>query len=224
MTSPSARAGRTNLPARIAAVAAVLVFVVAGCSTSGTRKLDSADLSKAMPTAQDIGANFHRDKAGEKDTSGDADLKVSAKCKKLLNSDDTGKQKATRNYTDDKQREVDLTATVSKATLSSVVDAAKSCKRVPFTNGDAKGVVAFKVRSMGGVGDDAEAVDLVLTITSPISLTLKGHGVLAKPGDIGMSVIGFDGINDQAAVTPIDNATVDNAARALDQNIKDAQS
>lgn len=212
-------------PRRLIATVAGVILLVAGCSTSGAKKLDASDLSKAMPTAQDLGAAFHRDKAGEADTNDDTKLQVSAKCKKLLNNeDDKGKVKAKRNFKDDREREVDVSATVSKETLASVNKTAKSCTKVPFTSGTTKGLITFKVTSSDGFGDDADVVDLVLTVTTPITLSIKGHGILAKRGDIGMSVVGFDGIDSQAKITPIDNAEVDKVARDLDQKIKDAQS
>ena len=118
-----------------------------------------------MPTAADIGTGFHRDKAGESEKDNDTKLKVSATCEKLLNNDDTGKVKAKREFKDGKDREVDVSATVTKDTLASVEKTAKTCSRVPFTSGSTKGLITFKVTSMEGVGDDADAIDLTLAVS-----------------------------------------------------------
>lgn len=217
--------GRTAPGRGVVSIVALVAFAlaVAGCSSSGGKQLTAAELSQAMPTAADIGTGFHRDKAGESEKDNDTKLKVSATCQKLLNNDDTGKVKAKREFKDGKDREVDVSATVTKDTLASVEKTAKTCSRVPFTSGSTKGLITFKVTSMEGVGDDADAIDLTLAVTEPISLSIKGHGVVAKRGDVGISVLGLDGVDDQANVTPIDNAIVDKAARDLDQKIKDAQ-
>lgn len=205
------------------AVGAVILLVT-GCSTSGTKTLTSTDLSKTMPTAQNIGTDFHRDKAGETDTNNDTKLQVPKSCRALLNNDDDkDKVKAKRNFKDSKEREIDVAATVTKVTLESLEKAAKACKQVPFTSGSTKGTIAFTLEPSTGVGDKADALELVLKVTEPISLTVKGHGIFAKRGDVGISVVGLDGIDSQANIAPIDNATVDKVARALDRKIKDAQ-
>ncbi len=219
MRSPGIRTPRPVLLA-----VGVVILLVAGCSTSGTKTLTSTDLSKAMPTAQNIGTDFHRDKAGETDTNDNTKLQVPKSCRALLNNDlDKEKVKAKRNFKDSKEREIDVAATVTKVTLESLEKAAKGCKQVPFTNGSTKGTIAFALKPSTGVGDKADELELVLKVTDPISLTVKGHGIFAKRGDVGISVVGLDGIDSQANISRLDNARVDKAAQALDQKIKDAQ-
>jgi len=140
-----------------------VVLLVAGCSTSGKKTLTSGDLSKAMPTAQDIGADFHRDRAGERDTNANTKLQVPKSCRALLNSDDDkGKAKAKRNFKDSKEREIDVNASVTKVTLEALESAAKRCKEVPFSDGSTKGTIAFTLKPSTGVGDKADALKLVL--------------------------------------------------------------
>src|SRR3954453_18513905 len=93
---------------------AAVAFAVAGCSSSGDKKLTSADLAKAMPTADDIGSGFTRDRAGERDDDSDTKLDVSAKCKALVEGDDDkGKTRAKREFKDDKDRDLNVSATVT---------------------------------------------------------------------------------------------------------------
>ena len=225
MIHPRPAAHRSNEPRRWVLAFAVLLLVVAGCSSSGEKDLTSADLSNAMPTAQELGSGYTRDKAGEADDDDDGSkLKVPAKCRALLNDDDDkSEEQAKRQFKDGQERELDVSAAVTDKTLASVEKAAKSCTKVPFTNGSSNGTISFKVTSSNDFGDDADAIDLEVALAQPISLTIKGHGILAKRGDVGISVVGFDGVDSEGNVTAIDNEMIDDAAHELDQKIKSAE-
>jgi hypothetical protein len=218
-TAPS----RATAPRRLTLAFAALALAVAGCSSSGDKKLTSSDLSAAMPAAQDIGAGFTRDRAAETDTN-NTKLEVRAECEPLLNGDeDKGKVRAKREFKDDQDRTLDVSATITTKELSTLEKAAAACKEVPFTSGTARGVIKVKVAHSDGYGDDADALDLELVFSEPITATLKGHGILAKRGDVGMTVIGLDAVDNDGNVTSIDRDTVDKVARQLDQKIEAAQ-
>ncbi|MDQ6697480.1 MAG: hypothetical protein M3Z46_08495 [Actinomycetota bacterium] len=207
---------------RCGATLAVLALVLSGCSTSGGKKLTAAELSKTMPTAQEVGAGFRSVKVD--DSSNDSGFKVSKKCNSVLHGDDEkGKQRAKREFKDAPAREIDVSATTTDKDLGTVEKAAKICSRIPFTSGSATGIITLKLTPSKGIGDHADALDVTISITKPLSVSVKGHGIIAKRGNVGISVLGLDGLDDQLKITPIDNAMIDKLATSLDQKVKDAQ-
>jgi hypothetical protein len=235
---------RRHAPVRAALVLVTVALLATGCSksddkgaspvpstaparstttTTMPKSLTPSDLEAAMPTAADIGTGYQRDQSSEGDDGDDGGLQVPDECKALLNQDTKDSVQAERAFKDEAQREVDVEASVTKTDLADLEREAHACQEIPFSSDGAEGVVKISVAPSKGFGDDALVVDFAFVLSAPAAVTLQGHGILAKRGDVGLSVVGFGGISDDLTVTPIDKAFIENTMRQLDQNIEEAQ-
>jgi len=197
----------------------------AACGTSGGKKeITKADLAKAVPTADELGSGFRRNKADETDQNQGTKLNIPPQCKSLINSEPKSKKRVRRSFKDGMGRKLDFTVAATKKSLASVEKAAKGCKKVSFSDGSNRGIARIDLKPLHGIGDRADTVDIEISLTQPLSLTIKVHGVLATRGDIGMIVVGTDAVDSQGNVTTFDHSVVDKAGRKLDQRVKDLQS
>jgi hypothetical protein len=241
MTHPRHRAARSIGRYRPALILITLVLVLASCSkgsddavtakdkattttttsttTTAPKALTKQDLTDALLTAEEVGAGF---KVDESDQSDDSGPDVPPACKALFNEGDDPVH-VERVLTDDAKRELDVDASVTTDTVAGIEEASKSCKEIPFTEDDVKGVIKVTITPNDTVGDDAVNGEFEFAVTAPIVVNFKAHGVLAKRGGVGFSVLGTDAVDDNGNVIAFDQALIDKAATQLDQKVKDAQ-
>lgn len=215
----------------IAAGAGVAV-VLAGDDddTDGGAGADLAteDLEPALLTEEDVGGRYALAPDDEDDGSSDTDdFGLSDECRELLEALEEGGDTSDEvgvEFVDDADASVSNTLGLllpGEPALDDVRSALDQCGTMTFEEAGATGEVQITTEEVGGLGEAALAVDIVLLIDAEgISMTLESHGLLWEHDGVAADVVAFAGVDETTLEpTPVDEAWVRELAETVDRRL-----